>query len=141
MGVELRQWGIYWVYWPYDDDPTGGKERPGILISSPELIANDELHFLYITSRRVDEPWCVPIIKGAAYWNATGLRDSCYCWVARCDRFHRAAVNQTKSGYALPPLQAYIDMVMQGELKHLRRLAFAPPPPTPPPPPPAAPPP
>ncbi len=132
MGVSLRQWGIYWVYWPYDDDPTGGKERPGVLISSPDLIAKDELHFLYISSRRVDEAWCVPILKGAAYFTATKLPHSCYCWVARCDKFSRAAVNLTRGGYALPPLQAYIDLVMQGELSYLRDLA-SPPPPSPPP--------
>lgn len=133
MAVELRQWGIYWVYWPYDDDPSGGKERPGILISPPDLIARDELHFLYITSARREEPWCVPIIEGTAHFPATKLKHTCYCWVARCDRFARAAVNPTRAGYALPPLQAYFDEVMQGALAYLREIAFPPPPPAVPP--------
>lgn len=124
MPIQPRQWGIYWVKWRFDDDPTQEKARPGILISRPDLIAQDVLYFLYVTTVRKDEPWCIHIPADELWFPTTGLRKDCYCYVKRCGLFQASDILPGRSGFAPKPLQGMIDLVIREGIPNLKSLAY-----------------
>lgn len=124
--MPLVQWNIVWVDWPHDEDPKVTEPHAGILISRQELIDQDALYLLYVTSTKRPESWCVEIDRNKPWFRATGLQHTSYCYVRRSQLFRATDILPGVPGIAPVPLQLRLDGVMKSLYPNLFHLAHGP---------------
>ena len=74
--TDVKQWDIWWVYWPHEDgEPGDGKGRPALAISLPgDNAARGYVEFVKITSQnRSDVPLRLAIMPTDQHFRHTGL--------------------------------------------------------------------